>query len=284
MNVYMHGKPILYSECTGPFGGGGVSGVWTNYSKSPRVLRYQWRAHKKWLSKACRGYTQPWPVLLAKHLVSLTSVREVPGMIPTGSWFFCAITHDIGYACPGMRVKCIQYTVDSLLGHAHLDFDVKQNTFTLFFTWIWCSLAHGAHGLDIRWCVFIRWGLSGTHVHGARKVKVLSQSTLQDQSDKLLIFVPACQQCQHTATKVKQHGHRCVLCVQTLTMQFEQCCWRNPPRFWLCTRLVAEGLSAWSFVALLYDFPQAQDESFLDRSWVVKSRQRGKGRKPLILF
>ena len=62
------------------------------------------------------------PVLLAKWLVSLTSVREVPGTIPTGSRFFCAGTHGIGYSWPGMRVKCIQYTVGSvLLGIRHTD-------------------------------------------------------------------------------------------------------------------------------------------------------------------
>ena len=45
----------------------------------------------------------------------------------------CAITHGIGYSWPGMRVKCIQYNADSLLGgiRARLDFDEK-NTFTLF--------------------------------------------------------------------------------------------------------------------------------------------------------
>ena len=66
-------------------------------------------------------------VLLAKWLVSLTSVREVPGTIPTGSSFFCAGTHGIGYSWPGMRVKCIQYTVSSvLLGiRARSDVDVK---------------------------------------------------------------------------------------------------------------------------------------------------------------
>ena len=32
------------------------------------------------------------PVLLAKWSVSLTSDREVPGSIPTGSRFFCAVT------------------------------------------------------------------------------------------------------------------------------------------------------------------------------------------------
>ena len=68
-------------------------------------------------------------------LVSLTSVREVPGTIPTGSRFFCAGTHGIGYSWPGLRVKCIQYTVGSvLLGIcARSDFDVKQNTFTFTF-------------------------------------------------------------------------------------------------------------------------------------------------------
>ena len=78
--------------------------------------------------------TDKFPVLLAKWLVSLTSVREVPGAIPTGSRFFCAGTHGIGYSWPGMRVKCIQYTVGSvLLGiRARWDVDVKQNTFTFF--------------------------------------------------------------------------------------------------------------------------------------------------------
>ena len=75
------------------------------------------------------------PVLLAKWLVSLTSVREVPGTIPTGSRFFCAGTHGIGYSWPGVRVKCIQYTVGSVLGgiRACSDVDVKQNTFTFTF-------------------------------------------------------------------------------------------------------------------------------------------------------
>ena len=61
-------------------------------------------------------------------------VREVPGTIPTGSRFFCAGTHGIGYSWPGMRVKCIQYTVGSmLLGiRARSDVDVKQNTFTFY--------------------------------------------------------------------------------------------------------------------------------------------------------
>ena len=67
--------------------------------------------------------------VLAKWLVSLTSVREVPGTIPL-------VAHSLAASptvWPGMRVKCIQYTVNSLLGgiRAHLDFDVKQNTFYL---------------------------------------------------------------------------------------------------------------------------------------------------------
>ena len=53
----------------------------------------------------------------------------------TGSRFFCAVTHGIGYSWPGMRVKFVKYTVDSLLGgiHARLDFDVKLNTFLFTF-------------------------------------------------------------------------------------------------------------------------------------------------------
>ena len=50
-----------------------------------------------------------------------------PRYDPTGSRFFCDVTHSIGYSWPGMRVKCIQYTVDSLLGGicACLDLDIK---------------------------------------------------------------------------------------------------------------------------------------------------------------
>ena len=54
-------------------------------------------------------------VLLAKWLVSLTSDREVPGTIPTGSRFFCAVTRGTGYSWPGMRVKCILYTVGYII-------------------------------------------------------------------------------------------------------------------------------------------------------------------------
>ena len=57
------------------------------------------RAH---FSAARLPYAWGVPVLLAKWLVSLTSDREVPGSIPTGSRFFGAITRGTGYSWPGM--------------------------------------------------------------------------------------------------------------------------------------------------------------------------------------
>ena len=86
--------------------------------------------HQKLLEDLQQIYTSP-----AGQIDSVTSVREVPGTIPTGSRFFCTVTRSIGYSWPGMRVKCIQNTVDSLLWgiHALLDFDVKRNTFTFTF-------------------------------------------------------------------------------------------------------------------------------------------------------
>ena len=65
---------------------------------------------------------------LADRVVGLVPLQHV------GSRFFCAGTHGIGYSWPGMRVKCIQYTVGSvLLGiRARSDVDVKQSTFYLY--------------------------------------------------------------------------------------------------------------------------------------------------------
>ena len=80
----------------------------------------------------CLGLAQP--VLLAKWLVSLTSDREVPGSIPTGSRFFCAVTRGTGYSWPGMRVKCILYTVSYIIlgRNARLYFDVKLKYLYLY--------------------------------------------------------------------------------------------------------------------------------------------------------
>ena len=77
------------------------------------------------------------PVLLAKWLVSLTSDREVPGTIPTGSRFFCAATRGTGYSWPGMRVKCIQYTVGYIIlgRNARLYSNVKLKYLYLFLSW-----------------------------------------------------------------------------------------------------------------------------------------------------
>ena len=78
----------------------------------------------------------PHTVLLAKWLVSLTSDREVPGSIPTGSRFFCAVTRGIGYSWPGMRVKCILYTVGYIIlgRNARLYSDVKLKYLYTFYT------------------------------------------------------------------------------------------------------------------------------------------------------
>ena len=74
------------------------------------------------------------PVLLAIWLVSLTSDREVPGSIPTGSRFFCAVTRGTGYSWPGMRVKCILYTVGYIIlgRNARLYSDVKLKYLYLY--------------------------------------------------------------------------------------------------------------------------------------------------------
>ena len=67
-------------------------------------------------------------------LLSLTSDREVPGSIPTGSRSFCAVTRGTGYSWPGMRVKCILYTVGYIIlgRNARLYFDVKLKYLYLF--------------------------------------------------------------------------------------------------------------------------------------------------------
>ena len=85
---------------------------------------------------AKNGISQP--VLLAKWLVSLTSDREVPGSIPTGSRFFCAVTHGTRYSWPGMRVKCIQYNVGYIIlgRNARLYFDVKLKYLYLSCVWL----------------------------------------------------------------------------------------------------------------------------------------------------
>ena len=77
-------------------------------------------------------------VLLAKWLVSLTSDREVPGSIPTGSRFFCAVTRGTGYSWPGMRVKCILYTVGYIIlgRNARLYSDVKLKYLYLYLLWM----------------------------------------------------------------------------------------------------------------------------------------------------
>ena len=76
------------------------------------------------------------PVLLAKWLVSLTSDREVPGTISTGSKFFCAVTRGTGYSWTGMRVKCILYTVGYIIlgRNACLYFDLTLKYLYLFYT------------------------------------------------------------------------------------------------------------------------------------------------------
>ena len=63
----------------------------------------------------------------ANRLVSLTSDQDVPGLSLTGSRFFCTVTCGIGYSLPGMRVKCILYTVGYIIlgRNARLYFDVK---------------------------------------------------------------------------------------------------------------------------------------------------------------
>ena len=55
-------------------------------------------------------------------------------MIPTGSRFFCAVTHSTGYSWPGMRVKCILYTVGYIIlgRNARLYFDVKLKYLYLY--------------------------------------------------------------------------------------------------------------------------------------------------------
>ena len=100
------------------------------------------------------------PVLLAEWLVSLTSDREVPGSIPTGSRFFCAVTRGTGYSWPGMRVKCILYTVGYIIlgRNARLYFDVKlkylylftflclSTNLVLFLLFCWLFRASGRNG------------------------------------------------------------------------------------------------------------------------------------------
>ena len=70
-------------------------------------------------------------------------------MIPTGSRFFCAVNHRKEYSWPGMRVKCIQYTVDFFLVGIRA-FWRKTNFLYLFFLFLTLLVESYTHnGINI---------------------------------------------------------------------------------------------------------------------------------------
>ena len=74
---------------------------------------------------------------------SLSSTRFDPHS--TGSRFFCAVTQGTEYSGPGMRVKCVLYTVGYIIlgRNAHLYFDVKLKYLYVFSLQRWEEFFHG---------------------------------------------------------------------------------------------------------------------------------------------
>ena len=65
---------------------------------------------------------------------SLTCNPEVPGLIRTGSWFFCAVTRGTVYSWPGMREKCTLCIIGYIIlgRNARLYSDIKLKYLYLY--------------------------------------------------------------------------------------------------------------------------------------------------------